>query len=383
MSQRSHAATSGSSPIDACSAACAAPARSTPRLARASRWPGEIVHHTARVRSVRGAATSAWAVGQSGQGANATSLIQHWDGTSWTVTPNLGPGTTAVSRGVTATSATSAWAVGQVMTSSGDSTLIQHWDGTSWTAVPSPNTSAPDNILESAAATSAADAWAVGFTFTSISLPTGNLIEHWNGASWAIVPCPAGTGLFSVTATSATNAWAVGDDTNQNLQILHWNGTSWLAVPSPAPSMFSGTVPSVTATSATSAWLAGSTFVNGNPVPFTEHWDGTAWTVVPSVNANGESEVHGVSATSASNAWIVGDTLPSPTQAVTLTEHWNGTAWAVRPSPSPGVFTSFLSSVDAVSASNAWAVGRTELSNGEATLIEHWNGSAWTVTPSP
>ena len=82
------------------------------------------------------------------------------------MTPNLSPAPAAVSRGVAATSATSAWAVGQLLDPSGtDTTLIQHWDGTSWTVVPSPNTSAPDNILESVAVTSATDAWAVGFTF--------------------------------------------------------------------------------------------------------------------------------------------------------------------------------------------------------------------------
>ena len=37
-----------------CSAACAAPGRFTPLPSSASRWPAEMVHQTARVRSARG-----------------------------------------------------------------------------------------------------------------------------------------------------------------------------------------------------------------------------------------------------------------------------------------------------------------------------------------
>ena len=51
MSQRSQVATSGSSPIEACSAACAAPARRR-RRRRATPARGAAVHHTAVVRSV-------------------------------------------------------------------------------------------------------------------------------------------------------------------------------------------------------------------------------------------------------------------------------------------------------------------------------------------
>src|SRR4029077_2662395 len=134
-----------------------------------------------------------------------------------------------------------------------------------------------NNILVSAAATSATDAWAVGFTLSFSPLRIGNLIEHWDGTSWAIVPSAPVEGVNSVTALSATNAWAVGNDPSSILQILHWDGTSWQAVPSPAPLPF-GTLPSVSPPSASNAWIAGYNLVNGQPVPYTEHWNGTSWT---------------------------------------------------------------------------------------------------------
>ena len=247
-----------------------------------------------------------------------------------------------------------------------------------------PRPSAGDTALFAVAATSATDAWAVGQTHPGSS--AGNLIEHWNGSNWSVVPGPAGAGLFSVAATSAANAWAAGNDSQGNLQILHWNGTAWTATPSPTPGMLAGSVPRITATSATSAWLAGYTFAGANAIPVTEHWDGTSWTVIPSVNPNGSTEPEGVAATSAGDAWIVGATLPSA-QRLTFTEHWNGTAWTAMSSPSPtGQPGSELESVADTSPNDAWAVGVTWLNNGRngfATLIEHWNGSAWTVTPSP
>jgi hypothetical protein len=44
-------------------------------------------------------------------------------------------------------------------------------------------------------------------------------------------------------------------------------------------------------------------------------------------------------------------------QPDTLILHWNGTAWSKVPSPSPGPKGNFLTSVSAVSPTDAWAVG--------------------------
>ena len=52
------------------------------------------------------------------------------------------------------------------------------------------------------------------------------------------------------------------------------------------------------------------------------------------------------------------------------------------PSPNPGAF-SFLNSVAATSASNAWAVGTQIIGTSEKTIILHWNGSTWKQIPSP
>jgi len=83
---------------------------------------------------------------------------------------------------VRAVSASDVWAVGSHLTSSGASVaLIEHWDGSSWTVTPSPTPGAASE-LTSVTGRSATDAWAVGFTEDSSGNVT-SLIEHWDGTS--------------------------------------------------------------------------------------------------------------------------------------------------------------------------------------------------------
>src|SRR5207253_7101542 len=90
-----------------------------------------------------------------------------------------------------AVSATDVWAVGFYGPFSGPThTLVEHWDGTSWSVVPSPDPSASGSILYGITAVSANDVWAVG------DYPYGSagghvtLTEHWDGSSWSVVPSP-------------------------------------------------------------------------------------------------------------------------------------------------------------------------------------------------
>lgn len=91
--------------------------------------------------------TNAWAVGDYYNAPSASddrTLIEHWNGTRWKVvpSPDANPETYLADRffSVTALSATDLWAVGW---SDNPSTglakpLIEHWNGTQWTIVKSP-----------------------------------------------------------------------------------------------------------------------------------------------------------------------------------------------------------------------------------------------------
>jgi hypothetical protein len=306
----------------------------------------------------------AWAVGSSQEGTTERSLIEHWDGTGWSVIPSPSPGTAAELLGVRALSPRDAWAVGDFGDGTTFKTFILHWDGKHWTRVPSPSPGGTGSVdtLASVAVTSASNAWAVG--------RAGNqtLILRWNGHAWTRVtsphPRPASL-LQAVSAVSSTDAWAVGDIVSalagrgvppiQTL-ILHWNGASWKQVTSPNPGA-SDSLAGVSAVSAQTAWAVGTTSRGSTDSALILRWNGHGWARAPGPANTGSSvDLIGVAATSTSSAWAVGISFGSQADT-TVILRWNGRRWARVSSPSPGGVFNSLHAVAATSASNAWAVG--------------------------
>lgn len=109
-------------------------------------------------------------------------------------------------------------------------TLIEHWDGTTWSAVTSVNPGQHSNRLNAVTAIGPKNVWAVGST-------DAGLVEHWNGEGWTVVPSSdpgnCTNAITTISADSATDAWAVGtyaDGDEPDLErslILPWDGTSW------------------------------------------------------------------------------------------------------------------------------------------------------------
>jgi hypothetical protein len=101
--------------------------------------------------------TNAWAVGTVSVFANhkqhTKPAIEHWDGTSWSIesspNPNPAPTKDTALHGIAAISANDIWAVGagNFSTTSGTATLIEHWDGTSWSIISSPDPGNASNAL--------------------------------------------------------------------------------------------------------------------------------------------------------------------------------------------------------------------------------------------
>jgi hypothetical protein len=162
------------------------------------------------------------------------------------------PNTSATDRdyltGVTCASASECWAVGSYFDSdiSGNYTLIEQWDGTSWSIATSPNPNTGSDGLTGVTCASASDCWAVGHTYPQTGNDYKTLIEHWDGTSWSIVGSPNTFSrdddyLNAVTCASASDCWAVGWYASYNLGglgqtlIEHWDGTSWAIATSPIP----------------------------------------------------------------------------------------------------------------------------------------------------
>jgi hypothetical protein len=325
----------------------------------------------------------------SGLGPAAAAATCH----SWTgIQPPNRPGATSNELdGVAVLSPCNAWAVGSA-DGTQDLALIEHWDGASWKLVPSPNPGSNGNFLSGVRAVSPTSIWAVG-TY-SIPNQQKTLILHWDGHHWvqaANVPSPGQTAeLSGVRVVSARDVWAVGDyrtGTVDKTLILHWNGRTWARVPSPSPGP-SSELASVAATSRSDAWAVGRIF--GSSIASQTlilHWNGRRWTRAASPNPAGFSNnLNAVGVTSARNAWAVGGSSGDVT-GQTLILRWNGRTWARVASPNlPGAGTlTFLSAVTATSARNAWAVGAAFPGGGqeEQTFIVRWKGSVWKQVPSP
>jgi hypothetical protein len=173
-------------------------------------------------------ASHVWAVGSAGSGAT---LATQWNGQGWTTVPTPSPSAINTLKAVTAIASNDVWAVGSQIKSTTDGvsqyrTLIEHYNGTSWTTVPSPNTGAGSNELTGVAALAPDNVWAVGYRLdTSGDIPVAKtLVMRWNGSTWSVVPSPsAGTGdnlLAGAVAAGTGNVWAWGNSAAGTL-VMH------------------------------------------------------------------------------------------------------------------------------------------------------------------
>ena len=195
-------------------------------------------------------------------------------GGQWTEVPGGAAPHSSYLNGVAGVSANDVWAVGGW---GGGNGLIEHWDGTNWSVVA---IQAEGSFLSAVAARSADDVWVVGSY-----LSTQTSTEHWNGQRWAVVPSPnvgAYNTLYSVCVVSHNDAWAVGGSSPNDVYILmHWDGTSWSLVNGPPAN--ASALASVKAFATDDVWAVGGKDGTAfTASTFTLHWDGATWSEVPS-----------------------------------------------------------------------------------------------------
>ncbi len=324
-----------------------------------------------------------WAVGNSSdtERLHSITLVEHWNGTQWSVVPSPNPsGTQNMLNAVAAVSADDVWAVGSAAVGS-NPILIEHWDGNNWSVVPNPPSSKPITDLTDIAVISPNDIWAVGIGTVEDELGTATL--HWNGSAWAVVPSPNVTPevdntLSGVTAVASNDVWAVGTQqptslTDPHTLILHWDGSQWSIVPSAndGGNTVGNHLVAASAVSATDVWAVG----NSEAGPLVEHWNGSRWSLVSTPGNDGSrvpNSLYGVVALAANNIWTVGEQFDCASCGLsdTLTERWNGRRWAIVNSPNVGSDHNELFAVTATGGGTLWAVGTTYHYPRQQTLIE-------------
>jgi hypothetical protein len=308
-------------------------------------------------------ANNIWAVGR-GEGT----LTARWSGTAFEAVPSANAGTADNElKSISAAAPNDIWAVGSA---AGDS-LTMHWNGTTWTIFPTPELPL-DAPLEGVTAVASNDVWAVGFQEDPGSLNSSNVIFHWNGSSWAVIPSPNPGGnsvdkLHDVADAAANDVWAVGEHWDQNGTnlgtILHWDGASWSVVPNDCGPLFG-----VTVLAPNDIWAVGWQSC---------HYDGTSWTTIPIPPVGDGDTLLDVSARAPDDVWAVGFSVFCPGKYcdfVSYAIHWNGSQWIVT--APPGVS---LGGVQVLGSKGVFAVGTYSV----GTLIARWNGNSWQTVPSP
>ena len=108
------------------------------------------------------------------------------------------------------------------------------------------------------------------------------------------------------------------------------------------------------------------------------------WTIAAAPPTGQNATLQGVATVSDSGAWAVGfhsGNAFTNVGAKALIDNWNGTAWSQVTVPTTPGNTALLLAVSASSATDAWAVGRTQVNKSDFEgLVLHWNGAAWSAS---
>jgi hypothetical protein len=271
-----------------------------------------------------------------------------------------------------------AWAVGYYVDATYQQrTLVEHYDGTSWSVVPSPSPGARQNILYGVAAISDTDVWAVGTQKDSNDV-FHTLAEHWNGTAWSVVPAvdagASGNSFYAVTAVSSTSIYATGQQSGSGFpsQVLteHWNGSRWTvlstpadAVASPLPLGITGSDTLLNVVGDTESSLAPYTTLVSAGSP-----NGLSILSTPN-NGAGENDLFAAATASDGSAWAVGWYIDASGTHQTLAEQGVGGTWSLVPSPNVGTGDNGLAGVTGIPGGGLWAVGVSSSKGSFATLI--------------
>jgi hypothetical protein len=292
-----------------------------------------------------------WAVGavlgSAGNGSPTGTLIEHWDGFAWSIVPSPTPDgvSGALLQSVSCTSSSNCVAVGFTTDQNGENlnSVVERWDGSTWTIQQDADPGQAFDQLDAVHCLSANDCWAVGNAGPNQQNPNflpifpgavgdQGLIEHWDGVTWAVTPSsiltsPDGGYLNGITCTNGSDCWASGATTDatgmaSGVLMQHWNGSVWSTVPASVPDGSTGAIlTGLACISSVQCWAAGSSgsFGGGGgsgfqPRSFIDVWNGSTWTVDASPNVTALSFLTSVSCVQGAGCWAVGSTATESQQ---------------------------------------------------------------------
>lgn len=259
--------------------------------------------------------------------------------------------------------------------------LVEHWNGTSWSIerTPIPPLSEGGGALSGVSCTSSSACITAG----SFGPGYGPLAERWNGSSWSLQrpPDPLDAyGFDGVSCASNTDCIAVGGGDEPLAE--RWDGRRWSVQTTHFSDAFSSGLLGVScpssgacaAVGADDAGLCSDSYDYGSGysdyyVEVFGLWRSGRWSLRPDPNiacskSNDEGGGNGLAAVSC--------TSPAACTAVgSEIYRWNGSRWSIQPE---GSGAGVLSGVSCSSPDSCTAVG---------SGIDTWNGNDWSSVPMP
>jgi hypothetical protein len=239
------------------------------------------------------------------------------------------------------------------------------------------------------------------------------VIEHWNGASWAVQrdAIPVGSafsGLSSVSCSSARECTAVGADDGTTAagepRVVgeRWNGQRWSLQKMPMPPDDGGygyvTLNGAACPSRSVCVAVGSDVISQfcSWSPYTnavaEAWNGRKWRLasVDSSRSASDTWLDSVSCSSSTSCLAIGGydfgdgcDYGGPCTTKPLVERWNGVRWGVDQGPQPESAKAIaLAGVSCVRLI-CTVVGSVRPSRDGALFAAQTAGAGWSITSLP
>ena len=267
-------------------------------------------------------------------------LIENWNGSAWGIVaaPDLTPDDELSA--VSATGPDDVWAVGTAfdlptgLIQGVSVPLVEHWDGSQWSivqflgpglnpfdsetiaALNAAENSGQPNSYESASLTgvdaiSANDVWVSGYLSQVVDMnQTGvvtSFMAQWNGSGWTTIDVPGLHGtelgttpnemLNAVGGSAASGVWAVGSAAPEGTLVVRTFGAGLTVFSSPQTGS-SGTFNAVAVVSSNDAWAVGDSI---------SRWNGHVWTPTFTVGGKAVDPLTAIDAVSEKDVWMIGD----------------------------------------------------------------------------
>ncbi len=315
--------------------------------------------------------TDGWAVGTvfnapNGMGGVKNALLAHYDGTSWTTSPDSASFKKGMLISVSMVSANEGWAVGSV---DGNPVrgLLLHYTGGHWQEVDISHTGfAGGGKLQMVSANE-------GWLYAPVGGKTSDgqmnpehktLVIHYHNGTWQLFSSLPGWAVVSMLSTS--DGWALVQLDQMTTLIQRYQDGKWIIMGKV------GRASLLTMVSPTEGWMAG-TYDSGD-ISFAGYFDGHLWGggwMDTNLPANVPSEVEQIAVAAPGDVWIFGRTGTNTQAPKTVAWHYSKGQWTRVDLD----FQAFPTGVSMASPTSGWVTGN----HGNSAALLRYDQGTWTA----